>query len=310
MLVISLAFLMFIIWDQYYIKRAIPVTVPQDVKNYDIYLITTDNQDEFWQYINQGAADMAMLTGVKYYWKFPYERNPQKQVEVIRSAIRDGADALLISADDVKKISGVIEDAKARGIEVIYVDAPANEEAITTLATDNYEAGYTAGERMIRGLKAKGIEKGSIGVISFKDKVTETEREMGFREAVSKDSKYTLLPTVFTDGKPFSSQQATEQLIKQNPELVGMFGTNEGISVGMGNANKENNNKIISIAFDKSTDTMKLFDQGSLDIIIEQNPYTMGYVGMAEAIAALRGRSTGPKYFNTGFQVIDKIHKD
>jgi len=309
-LVITLAFLLFIIWNQNFINDTIPSTTAPLTKNYDIYLITADNQDEFWQYLNDGAEDMAALTGVNYYWRYPEVRNPQKQVQVINEAINKGADALLVAADDTKKISGAIEDAKAKGIQVIYVDAPANEEAVTTLSTNNYKAGLVAGQKMISYLKSEGIENGSIGILSFEDRVTETQREAGFRDALANNPEYEILPTVNTQGKPVTSQLGAEKLIIENKDLVGLFGTNEGISAGLGNANKKNNNKIFSIGFDKSTVTKKLYDEGSLSIIIEQNPYTMGYVGMAEAIAAVLGKNTGPSYFNTGFTVLEKEQQD
>jgi len=36
-----------------------------------------------------------------------------------------------------------------------------------------------------------------------------------------------------------------------------------------------------------------------------QNPFTMGYLGMAEAVAALRGFDTGPQLINTGVTVVN-----
>ena len=48
---------------------------------------------------------------------------------------------------------------------------------------------------------------------------------------------------------------------------------------------------------------MKLLNDGSLKVIINQNPYTMGYLGMAEAIAAILGKNTGPEFINTGVTV-------
>jgi ribose transport system substrate-binding protein len=37
-----------------------------------------------------------------------------------------------------------------------------------------------------------------------------------------------------------------------------------------------------------------------------QNPYTMGYLGMAQAVAALNGYSTGPAKIDTGVAVLTK----
>ncbi|MDD3174737.1 MAG: hypothetical protein PHF63_13965 [Herbinix sp.] len=43
-----------------------------------------------------------------------------------------------------------------------------------------------------------------------------------------------------------------------------------------------------------------------MKVIIAQNPYTMGYLGMAQAFAAVKGYNTGPKYLDTGVSVLRK----
>ncbi len=248
---------------------------------------------------------MAALTGVKYFWRYPDERNPDKQITVINNAVDDGAVALLVAADNPKLISGAIEDAKARGVKVIYVDAPANEEAVTTLSTENYEAGFAAGNKMIEYLEGQGMESGSIGIVSIINKSTTMQREEGFRDAFAEKTDYTILKTVYTNGEPYNAQLAAQELINQNSDLVGLFGTNEGTSEGVGYANKAYDNRIVGVGFDKSDITKKLLNEGSLKVIIEQNPYTMGYLGMAEAIASILGKNTGPNFINTGFTILE-----
>ena len=304
--VISVAFFLFTIWYQNCIRSTVPTSSLSVVKYYKVYLITTNEKYQFWKYVNDGAADMATLTGVKYFWRFPDERNPEKQIELINKAVDEGAQALLVAADDPKLISGTIEDAKARGVEVVYVDAPANEEALTTLATDNYEAGLVAGQKMISYLDSMGKKEGTIGIISILEKSTTKQREQGFRDAFATELTYKILPTVYTDGEPDNAQLAAEQVINQNTDLVGLFGTNEGTTQGVGYAIKKNDNKFVGIGFDKSDITKQLLNAGSLKVIINQNPYTMGYLGMAEAIAGMLGKNTGPSSINTGFTVLEK----
>lgn len=305
-LVSSLAFLLFTIWYQNCIRNTVPTSSLSLVKYYDVYLITTDEKYQFWQYMNNGAADMADIIGVKYFWRVPDERNLDKQIEIINEAVNNGADALLVAVDEPKLISSAIEDAKARGVEVVYVDAPANEEAITTLSTQNYEAGFIAGQKMISNLDRMGMKGGSIGIISIQDKATTKQREEGFRDALVAESSYIILQTAYTNGEAYNAQLKAEQVINENFDLVGLFGTNEGTSQGVGYAIKANNNRFVGIGFDKSDIAMKLFNEGSLKVIIKQNPYTMGYLGMAEAVAGMLGKDTGPSFINTGFSVLEK----
>lgn len=302
--VISLAFLLFTVWYQYRIKNEVQTSSLKLIKYYEIYLITTDKEYQYWEFLNKGASDMAKAMGVKYYWDAPEERNSNMQIEVIKRAVDNGADALLVAADDPKRISGVIEDAKARGVKVIYVDSPANEEAITTLATNNYEAGITAGQQMLKSLEEMNLTRGSIGIVSVAAKENSALREMGFRKVIADDGRFLLLDTVYTNGDPLVAQVAAEQIINSNLDLVGLYGTNEGTSVGVGYAIKENDNKYVGVGYDRTDVTMPLLQDGNLKVLIDQNPYTMGYLGIAQAVAAIFGKDTGPDYINTGVTVL------
>jgi ribose transport system substrate-binding protein len=297
---------LFILWHSNY-NRGIVSSSSELNKFYKIYLITTDNKDQYWQFINQGATDMAALLGVSYKWNAPETKNTDKQIEILNSAVDDGADAILIAVNDPVKTSSAIEDAKARNVKIIYVDTPAYEEAITTLSTDNYHAGEKAGEQMIAELEEKGIKEGRLGIIGVNKATDSTmKREEGFRNYIEKDGRFMIAPTEYENGDPTASQNAAAGLIKQYNDLVGIFGTNEGSSIGAGNAIKADHNRIIGIGFDKSNVTLDLIRSDSLQAIVVQNPYTMGYLGMAEAVAALKGLDTGPKYLDTGVTVLIK----
>lgn len=302
--VIFFAFILFVVWHQNTIKDAKQVSSLKLIRYYEIYLITTDKEYQYWEFLNRGATDMAKAVGVKFYWDAPEERNANKQIEVIKKAVDSGADALLVAADDPKKISGVIEDAKARGVKVIYVDSPANEEAISTLATNNYEAGVIAGKQMLAALEAKGSKGGSIGIVSVADKENTALREMGFRKVIADDGRFILLETEYTNGDPMVAQGVSERIIAENADLVSLYGTNEGTSEGVGNAIKANNNNYVGVGYDKTDINMQLLKEGGLDVIIDQNPYTMGYLGVAQAVAAILGKDTGPDYIDTGVTII------
>lgn len=305
-LVIAAAFALFVIWYNHNEKDS-SLTAASLKQNYNIYLITKDKQIQFWNYINQGVSDMAALLGLTYRWEAPEVPDTDKQIELVNSAVASGADAIIIAINDPDRLSAPIKAAKDKGVKIIYVDTPANEEAIVTLETNNYDAGRIAAENMIEELELGGITSGEIGIFGI-DTVTPTtlQREEGFRDKITADKRFTLLSTVYTGGDQEAAQKEAEDMIKEHKALVGLFAANEINSVGVGNAIKEDKNRIVGIGFDKSDVTLELLRSESLKAIVVQNPYTMGYLGMAEAYAALKGFDTGPRNVDTGVSVLRK----
>ena len=126
---------------------------------------------------------MAAKLGVNYIWDAPDKKDNAKQIDVLNKAVSNGADLIMIAANDPVSISAAIEDAKAKSVKIIYVDLPAYEQAIITLSTNNYEAGITAGKTILTELENVGFTSGFIGIIGV-NTTTEstTSRERGFRK--------------------------------------------------------------------------------------------------------------------------------
>lgn len=302
LLVITLALLLFVLWYENNFKRKIIVTTSMDEDL--IYLITMDKTNQYWTYVDGGASDMAQLLGVDYVWAAPEERNVDEQINVIRDAVNAGADALLLAALDPVRVSEVLQEAKAKGVKIIYVDAPAIEEAVVTLSTDNYTAGVLAGRTMINELEFIGVNSGSIGIVSSNpDIITTAERESGVRDTLTRDGRFQLLDTIYTQLVTGNPQQQVEKMISDSPGIVGLFGTDELSTLYVGNSIDSSNKNIVGIGFDITKEIEVMLRNDLLKAVIEQNPYTMGYLGMAQAYAAIKGFQTGPSYINTGVDI-------
>ena len=273
--------------------------------NYRIYLVTMDKSDQFWSFMDNGAREMAFMLDVTYVWDAPITRDVNKQIEIFNNAVAAGADAIMLAASDPLKISTSVEEAESKGVKIIYVDAPAFEKAIVTLATDNYVAGKIAGENMFYELDDAGFTNGSIGIIGVTpENRTTVNRALGFRDYFNIFSNYQILDTIYTNGDSELAKQATKKYIRDNPNLVGIFSTNEGTTLGMGNALKESNTNIIGIGFDITETIQQMIRNDIIKAVLVQSPFTMGYLGMAEAIAALRELDTGSQFINTGVSVV------
>ena len=287
---------------------ATPVLADETVKadgDYKIAVITMDSVDQHWVSLKEGAEEEAKADDVTVDFMAPDVKDDAKQIECINNAVAGGYDALMVAANREDAVSGALQEAIDAGMKLVYVDSPANVEAEATFSTDNKAAGKTAGEEMIKALEDKGVKDGSIGIVNINNSTnTAIQREAGFREAFE-GTDYELLETQFCEGDAAKAQTIAENYITEG--VVGIYGTNEGASTGVGNAIKASgSDEIIGVGFDKS-DTLKgLIEDGYLVCTRAQNPDQMGKLGVQACINALNGEDLGGEVTDTGVSVLTK----
>ena len=278
-------------------------------ENKKIILITMDSTDQHWVNVDKGCQEEAAALGnITYKWMAPDKKDDAQQNERIKNAIADGADAIVMAANGPDAITGALEEAKAAGIVIVYVDSPANTEAVATFSTDNKAAGKTAGEQMLAALATAGVTKGSIGIVNINTATDSTnKREAGFREAFD-GSAFTILETQYGEGDAAKSQDIADNYITDG--VVGIFGCNEGATVGVGNAIKGAGGGIVGVGFDRSDAILSLIKDGSLVCTMVQNPSVMGSEGLKAAAAVLAGETLTETAVDTGVSIVNKANVD
>lgn len=277
--------------------------------DYKIALITMDSIDQHWVTLNEGAQEAAESEGVTVDFMSPDQKDDAKQIEYVNNAVAGQYDAIMIAANGPDAITGALKDAVASGIKIVYVDSPANLDAEATFSTDNKAAGKTAGGELLKALNDKGITSGDIGIINVNASTqTAVDREAGFREAFE-GSDFNILETQYCDGDASKAQSFAENYITQG--VVGIYGTNEGSSTGVGNAIKASGNtEILGVGFDKSDTIKGLIRDGYLLCTMAQNPDVMGAEGVKACVKALNGEELGGAVMDTGVSVITKDNVD
>lgn len=271
-------------------------------ESHSVFLITMDQMDQHWVTVDKGAQAAADELGINYKWIAPEKKDDAKQIEMINQAVADGAQAICIAANSADAVTSALQEAEDAGVKIIYVDSPANFPAVQTIATDNKAAGKTAGEELLAALQDKGVSSGQIGVVGVNSATQSTiDREAGFASAFE-GTDFEILETQFTDGDPTISKDTSTNYITQG--VVALFGSNEGTTVGVGNAIMESGGEVLGVGFDKSDTILELVEAGHLLAVMSQNPYDMGYEGVHTAVKALKGEDVSPDYIDSGVSVI------
>lgn len=276
-------------------------------KSWDISLITMDSMDQHWVSCFEGAKAAAEELGVTVTFDSPDTKDDNKQIERINNAVAAGKDAILIAANAPDAPVAALKEADEAGVKIMYVDSPANFDTLRLFATDNRAGGRKIGERLLEEFAAKGITSGKIGIIGV-NKATEScnSREYGFRDAFE-GKGFELLETQYCDGDATRAKEIADNYISQG--CVAVYGSNEGSTVGAGNAAKEAHKagiEVIACGSDASDTNKQLIKDGALLCIMGQNPYQMGYKGVKAIVDLLNGTDLGGyQYVDTGVNVIE-----
>ena len=286
--------------------------VAAENKNYTIHLITMDTMDQHWQTCWAGVQDAAKELGVKVVFNSPDTKDDNKQNECINNSVGMGANGILLAANSPTSPVSAMKEAVAAGVKILYVDSPAEFETPRLFSTDNRAGGMKIGERLLKELTDKGITTGKIGIIGVNPSTESCNtREYGFRDAF-KDTKFELLETQYGEGDASRSKEIADNYISQG--CVAVYGSNEGSTVGAGNAAKEAHAagiNVIACGSDSSDTNKALIKDGSLLCIMGQNPYQMGYQGVYAMVDYLNGKlSEAYEYVDTGVNVIELSNVD
>ena len=136
---------------------------------------------------------------------------------------------------------------------------------------------------------------GEVLVVNIKPGISTTDqRQAGFAAAAKADPKFKYVGTQFDQDSASIAAQVTLAALQKNPGIVGIFAANlfsaEGAATGVRQAGKSGKVKIVG--FDAEPDEITALQQGTVQALIAQSPYTIGTNAVDQAYAALTGKPT------------------
>ena len=173
--------------------------------NVKVALITMDSMSSHWVHVKEGVEDAVAKYAeqggtIEMSWLAPEQKDNSQQIQKIEAAIADGVDFIVIAANDPSACNRALEEAKAAGIKLIYVDSPATVEAEVCYATNNYGGGVTAGEYLKACLDEAGITEGSIGIVDAQAGVQSCQDRYDGFASVFEGTGFVLSERQYSDG--------------------------------------------------------------------------------------------------------------
>ena len=254
-----------------------------------IEFIPKGRAHEFWQSVHAGAIKaMRENPGYSVIWNGPAsETDFESQVQIADSAINQHVDGICLAPIDRKILVTLVERAGAAGIPVIIFDSPVDTQTFTAqVATDNAQGGRLGARRIGEILHGKGkvaevaVQPGSASTMA---------REKGFEDTLAAE-----FPDVRIVDKQYGmadfaeSLRVSENMVTATPDLDAMFAANESSTVGAMRALKNRPN-VKLVGFDASDQLIEGLKSGTIDSLVVQDPFLMGYNSFIAAMTKLKG---------------------
>ncbi|WP_339264952.1 substrate-binding domain-containing protein [Paenibacillus sp. FSL R5-0470] len=267
---------------------------------------TIDTSIEFWEVMKQGVATAAKEFGADVHTVgTDTELDVDKQIQLLEQAIEEKPDAIILAATDYYRLVPVAEQIKAAGITLITVDSGLNGGVSESfIATDNYEAGRKAAQKLIENIQSDD----QVAIMNFvQGSATAIEREKGVRDALSQNGVNLVQDTLYSNGSSKKAYQLTVDLLKNQPQLKGIIGLNEPSTLGAGLAIMDMGlkSKVKLVGFDNSSSEVQLLENETMLGTVIQKPFTMGYLAVKTALEVVSGHKVAP-VMDTGSEFITK----
>ena len=260
-------------------------------QRHKVVLVAKSTQTEFWLSVFAGAQAAAAEYNVELTTIGPEtEEDYETQNRMVAEAVADGAEALVFSAIDYENNAAAVDAAGQAGVKIVSIDSGVDSDQVGTyIGTDNYAAGRMAAQAALEGVEGELV----VGLVNYDESTANgQERERGVRDALAESGRARVAASVTTLVEAGRAQTDTADLLRNNPEINAVFAFNEPTSVGAARAVAELglSDEVFLVGFDSNVATIDGLQEGSVDALIVQNPYAMGYLGVESAYMLLAGR--------------------
>lgn len=275
----------------------IPAAVSAQDPKYTISLLTGTMDNPYWQIVTQWADKAAEMLGVNLVkLAVDVEGVATQQVSQVEDRVAQGDDAIVIAVQETKALIPAIEAANAAGIPVIAVDKAAEGGKFDSIImTDNVVAAYAGGKWVAEQIGGKGKVLVLEGVPGGQ---TATDRKTGALKALA---EYPDIEVISLTGEwqTAKAQAVTEDVLTANPDLAGIFASNDMMAIGAVTALAAANLNIPVCGFDAIPAALEMTRDGRLGATIAQFPGKMGFLGVEYAVRVIEGKAV-PATVNSG----------
>lgn len=226
-------------------------------------------------------------------WLTPPQEDAQVQAQRIQQAVNDGADAILISCSDAGKVTGVINDAVARGVQVMTFDSDAPQsKRFAYYGVDDIKTG----QQTMAELATLMNGKGKVAILAGNQNAPNLQRRVqGAKEEAAKHPGMQIIG-VFNHVE--TAQDATAEVVRVDnayPDIQGWAFVGGWPLFAQSLLTDATLAKLKVVSVDALPAELAYVDRGVVPVLLAQSVYKWGYVGVQTIVDKVHFKKDVPQ---------------
>jgi ribose transport system substrate-binding protein len=281
-----------------------PAPAPGGASRYKLALIAKSSTNPVFLAAREGAEaaarDLSAKHGiaVEVAWLTPPQEDGQVQAQRIAQAVNEGANAIILSCSDAGKVTGAINDAVARGVEVMTFDSDAPQsKRFAFYGVDDIKLG----ERIMAELAPLIGDKGKVAILAGNQNAPNLRKRVeGIKQEAAKHPQIQIVDTFFHNETPQDAAAEVLRVHNAYPEITGwaMVGGwplfTKTLLTDLDPKTSKRTVKIVAV--DALPAQLPYVDKGLSPVLLAQPIYNWGKVSVETVIDKLHFKKQVPAY--------------
>lgn len=273
--------------------------------NKSVALVLGVKGSPFYQALQCGAQEKAKQMGINLVVSAPDQFAADSQIPVVNAVTATQPAVAAIVPTDTQALIAPMKQLAERGTKVLTVDQTLNDSSFlqTEIISDNEQGGKMAADAMNKLLGGKGEV---LVITQPPGSAAQDAREHGFAEQIKKYPGIKYIGAQYQSDDPQKAAEIVTSTLSAHPQLAGIFSTNDQGAIGAitGLRQAGASKKVKMVAYDAATAEVSALKNGTINVLIAQNPKQEGEA-VIETASKLMAGQTVPKQTVTGLVSID-----
>lgn len=259
-----------------------------------VIYVPPSTQYPYYQAIGKGLQKVVEHAGGTYSLQAPAQDQVSLQIPFLRAAVQKKPTAIVMNTDSGQAVGPIVTQAEKAGIPVFIVNSDIPNFAVPiqgVIGYSQFQTDYIIGQY---GIKLRKGQPTNVGVLAGAPDYFSQQRVGGFVAAAKTAPNFHILSTLNGNWTTADSEKAALNMLQAHPDIQLMFAANDYEALGIAEAAKSLNKKLIILGSDGDTDSgLQTVASGQITATMNTVPYIQGLTAGQAVLDCLNHKFAG-----------------